>query len=432
MFAKNRLPPIQNCPAPGGKKSPTSSTGGDCSCCEQLECSVKYGKNRTLVPLGLVIKHGGKANLGPNPSQLWNPKISPTSKTYFANPGINDDPELELIDFTIAVNCKLDDAKIEIQGPEGVLFEDDLKNPVKRPFHERDGVPKYLEPGRHRWQWDGYNKQGVLDTKALKFGKLQVILTTTCEGQPKAWPPFIITCKAKEADWVDLIVSRSSKHVDMEWRLDLRPEDNAKQYVGVALNGIDKHWTRNRQEPSYCFDQILNGGNVQYTVATTALNGPEPKMRDDFDIGYIEMTDWDDYVRSHSVTFFPVVAERKIVYNDSTSFPQATAQNAKDDIFRFAHTAAHEVGHRVLKASYGRSHSHNHVGTSGKYVSMEIDQGIADDAPTLPLKTDSAEVALMWYYKQGTTTQKLYYDDGIASQEDVRGAIWLGTLIFKR
>lgn len=428
MFVKNRIP-IESTPPPGGGKSPTSPTGGDCSCCEQLECSVKYGKNRTLVPLGLIIKHGGKANLGPDPSLLWNPKISETSKGYFAKPGRNDDPELELIDFTISVNCKLEDAKIEIQGPGGTLFKDDLKNPVKRPFHERDGVPQYLEPGKHRWQWDGYNTQEILDTKALKAGKLQVILTTTCDGETKSWPPFEITCKAKEADWVDLTVSRPAKHVDMEWRLDLRPDSDATQYVGMALNGIAKHWTRTGQ---YNFAQIRDSGNVDYTVATTALNGPEPKMGDDFDIEYSQMKDQDDFDRSYSWTFVPIFAERKIIYNDSSSLPNGSLSWSN---MAFEHTAAHEIGHKVLAASYGGAYSDNHVGTSGQIaIAGRADQRKAKDAPQLPLRSETAEVELMWYYQDRNSTlntQKFYYADGIASQADVRGAIWIGSLVFK-
>ena len=145
-------------------------------------------------------------------------------------------------------------------------------------------------------------------------------------------------------------------------------------------------------------------------------------MGEDFEIIYNPMKTPADWKRSYSITFFPGVANRRIYYNDRTLYDPSS--KAFCDV-EYLHTSAHELGHVLLKHAYGRKHSWEHQGTTGF-----AKQDPLPDAPLLPANTSATEVELMWYYKKWVTGQKSYYNDGIASKSDIRGAIWLATLSF--
>ena len=123
-----------------------------------------------------------------------------------AQPGVNDDPELELLDFMLKIDYPgknsgetvLENAEVEIKDSYGkVIYNEDLANPKPRPFHAAQGkAPDYLTTGEHRWQWDGYDNNDILDTANLKKGPLTIMLKVTCNGSIKTADEKI-SCKAK-------------------------------------------------------------------------------------------------------------------------------------------------------------------------------------------------------------------------------------------
>ena len=244
----------------------------------------------------------------------------------------------------------------------------------------------------------------------MKNGKLTITLKATCNGNIQTRSKEI-SCEPKGQDWVDVNINRCSRHIDMLWRLDLRPEgDTPAFYPALALDGVKKHWTRTQP-----FNlQFSPSGAVQYTVETTALNGPEPTMNEDFEIIHNLMETEAEWERSYSITFFPVIGKRKIYYNDRTSFKENSKPG--DDI-EYLHTSAHEVGHVVLKHAYSREHSWEHQGTSTLFSQKEL-----PDSPVLPGEVSDTEVELMWYYQDWAKGQK-YESAGIASKLDIRGSI---------
>ncbi len=384
--------------------------------CASCDCAIQLGSKKLLVPLGLVLYANGKINLGPAPTTEWNQDISPKAQSLIAQPGVHDDPEGELVDFMLSINCSekkngervLDKAEIEIRDSEGnPIYHEDLSKPKKRPFHSREGTPDYLSKGRHRWQWDGYDDNNILDTAQLKKGKNKILLKITYNGiQTVCEKQF--TCKSptdnwetpayEKTTWIDVKIDKNAKTIDMLWRLHLIPEYDTSTNVDIinlALDGVNLHWSRK-------ITHYLSPNDDYYSVSTTAVNNIKPMSRS-FSI-YIDET---GNSRSNTILY-------NIYYDTSTT-------NLSDrDIF-FRHTAAHEIGHLILYRAYTKEVNGQKISQTHKGTSTYITQDTLADSPSYT-KTISD---LMWYY--GTQVELQYAKAG---KEDVRGAIYLAQLQF--
>lgn len=82
-------------------------------------------------------------------------------------------------------------------------------------------------------------------------------------------------------------------------------------------------------------------------------------------------------------------------------------------------TAAHEIGHEILKAFGDVYYSYGHKGSVNT-----ITQNIKDDAPDMNL-TNNDEIDIMPYYPSSNKLPYNSYSRYVVSQEDLLGLIWL-------
>jgi len=156
---------------------------------------------------------------------------------------------------------------------------------------------------------------------------------------------------------------------------------------------------------------------------------------DDISLIYNTNNDWMRSGNPNTVTgvisFFGNIFSREAVcynvgyikYSNGWSY-----QEEDEEDNEFKDTAAHEVGHEILKAYGDVYYSYGHKGSVNT-----ITQKRKDDAPKFPL---NGEIDLMPYFKDnekgGKHSQDDYYKRRVASEEDVKSLIWLTKMIIEK
>ena len=405
MMPKNKIPFPDQPPSGSGKRGdPTKN-------CASCDCAIELSNKKLLIPLGIVLYANGKINLGPNPQNEWCPGISPTSQSLIAQPGVYDDPEGELVDFMVSIDCSekkigepaIDAAEIEIRDSENKsIYHEDLSTPKKRPFHERNGKPDYLTKGKHRWQWDGYDDNDILDTARLKKGKNKILLKITYNGI-QAICEKNFTCEPKDSDWswIDIKIDRINKTISALWRLNLTDMSNNavnQNLIALAIKGIAMHFSRHIKR--YLIQ------DEEYIVTSTAINNADPKMPKHFNL------EVDKTGKKSSIS-----AGNAVIYYDPTRL------NKKSSNAEFHYLAAHECGHIVLKLAYPsltNTFSWTHKGTTSLF------QSYLKDSPQYRIGNPTD---LMWYYLDVRPYKS--WELAIAGKEDMRGLIYLSQIKFK-
>ncbi|EAN4680378.1 hypothetical protein EHN46_15805 [Salmonella enterica] len=234
--------------------------------------------------------------------------------------------------------------------------------------------------------------------------------------------------KAKEQDWVDVVINRSAGTIDVFWRMaftDGGIDGENDQLIPLSFDelkkqakeGVEFYWSRNGSRNNIGKNILTKKGS--YQVSVSACVNVSPAMSS-FDL--IECLD-EDGGRSTSLCGF-----RKVYHNIGSFYNKLKGKGVSgSDITLFASqefklTAAHEMGHIVLD-KYGtgtnQDYSWTHKGTS------TILQNKRSGFP-MPL---SGEIDIMKY-----SDKKVNFDEiisrSIAANEDVNGLIWLSRIKF--
>lgn len=283
-----------------------------------------------------------------------------------------------------------------------------------------------LPEGEHRWQWDGYSMAGVLDTQVLKSPNLSIRLTAH-KGAQQQIAELRLDNSAEEIDWVDARIDRNTKSI----KLTVRPSFSdggvsgkdakltAKSFVqlkAMAKAGIERYWSRDGSR-AQAIGAPIQTAKGAYKVTVVADVDAKPSAKN---FPLIEMLDA-DFGRSTSFAMF-----KKIYHNQgfwsAANYPMGFADGD------FEHTVAHEVGHLILNA-YGDGGLVPEYSWSHKRTSTVLTQSPLKNHPV----PGNGEVDVMHYhsdYPSGPSGYQNFWDRSVASEQDVKGLLWLARVQF--
>ncbi|MEH6687960.1 MAG: PAAR domain-containing protein [Halopseudomonas sabulinigri] len=290
-------------------------------------------------------------------------------------------------------------------------------------IYSEQNTTSLLPQGEHLWQWDGYNQSGILDTQVLKSSKLFVRLTAK-KNSKQYITELHLGNTAKEVDWVDTKIDRSSATVEVTVRPSFsdggvagkNSQLTAKTFselTELAKIGFEHYWSRNGKRPDGIGASIQTSRGA-FSVKVTADVNAEPSAKDFPLISCLK----EDFGRSTSFAMF-----KKIYHNLgpwwSVNYP---GYYADED---FKHTSAHEVGHLILN-EYGDGGVIPNYSWSHKSTSTVLTQSPHENHPT-PV---SGEIDLMHYHSDRPKTLPDYWARSVASEQDVKGLLWLTRIKF--
>ena len=354
----------------------------------------------------LGLKSGGNSVLTPLEIPDFDELKSGTSKNR------------ELVDFVVENRMDAaDSVKLEVLDGE-------------KPVYTEANTAPFLHPGKHPWQWDGYDTAGILDTKILKSPNLKVRLTATGAGKQQV-TEVKLTCSAEEVKWVDARIDRNAKTVEVTLRPSFSEGGSTgstpglvptpfSTLLGWAKEGIELYWSRNGSRGGGIAEGIATSKGV-YKVTVKAEVNVEPKA------GNFPLIDSlsADFGRSTSLAI-----ARKVYHNAGYAFDQlvkrqgltaADAANYAQEEFK--ETSAHEFGHLILN-EYGGGLIPNYSWTHKETSTLMQNPKANHPTPS------TGEVDVMHYFSSYTQTSTNLQKRMAASEQDVKSLLWLARVEF--
>ena len=295
-----------------------------------------------------------------------------------------------------------------------------------------------VEVGTYLWEWDGYIDD-VLDTKLLKDETTYIRAVGVIGSAFKDDTVQLLAQPFKECaepvDWLDVLVNRNTKTVNVEWRVafddgGVSGKANAdtpsfEELKGLALEGIKKHWggqintTKGRYvvtvnpvfatkkaAPSLTL-RVSNDPRGDRSVNASCSCGILPRVTR----GITDLID--DIIPSLDMTVIWYL-NGIIDWNESYK------------VLKFMQTAAHESGHPILanyayKSTGLNNYSWVHKGSSkGVMSGYSIPKYGEKGHEPYPL----GKADLMKYYAYGN----IYPDDYQSTEIDIKSLIWLSRI----
>ena len=82
--------------------------------------------------------------------------------------------------------------------------------------------PSEVSKGQHFWSWDGFDKNGILDTARLtKAKRLNYKISVKRKNNIFSETQYF-KLSYNEVNWVDVKINRSKKRIDVTLRVDLK------------------------------------------------------------------------------------------------------------------------------------------------------------------------------------------------------------------
>ena len=321
-------------------------------------------------------------------------------------------------------------------------------------------IKRSWEAGIYLLDWNGFDNNNVYDSSILTspYG-LEISIMGQAE-QVRKYHTDSVQMKYSQVNWVDVRIDQNNKRIDTTLRVNLKdggaeglsPQEQSNIYEPaytqtiypwdkipqsdieeeqkepikertrsfqdlerLVLEGISYHWGRNR---NHAVAKNVEINSEKYEVFVNPIN-TQSKAMDDISLIYNTNNDWMRSGNPGTVTGFisaigNLFSREAVCYNvgyikDSNQWRYRYEQY--EDV-NFKLTAAHEIGHEILKAFGDVYYSYGHKDTVNT-----VTQEIKDGTPEYP---STGEIDLMKYYKN-------YYDipRTIASETDVLGLLWL-------
>ncbi|HAT1610732.1 TPA: RNA 2'-phosphotransferase [Raoultella planticola] len=232
----------------------------------------------------------------------------------------------------------------------------------------------------------------------------------------------------KEQDWVDVQINRKSTTVDIFWRVafDDGGIDGKHQslqpvsYIDLqkmAKDGIELYWSRNGSRLPEIGEDVSTK-NGRYKVKDLVSINIAPAMPSFY---LIEVLD-SEFGRSTSLKGIRKVCHNLGFYSKIyQSLPSQNASSQADMLFKL--TASCEMGHIVLDkyAPFGWTKDYSWTHKSSSSISQEPLPG-----STMP---SSGEIDIMKYADKQQSLD-IQGKHAVASEEDVKGLIWLSRVKF--
>ena len=343
-------------------------------------------------------------------------------------------------------------------------------------------IKRSWEAGIYLLDWDGFDNNNVYDSSILTspYG-LEISIMGQAE-QVRKYHTDSVQMKYSQVNWVDVRIDQNNKRIDTTLRVNLKDGgaeglncssktvrksdyEEAAQRMEVqnpieedftltfcdwhkipqkdirreqkepikertrsfqdlerlALEGISYHWGRNR---NHAVAKNVEINSEKYEVFVNPIN-TQSKAMDDISLIYNTNNDWMRSGNPGTVTGIisavgNIFSREAVCYNVGyIKHPNKWEYiEEKHEDVDFKLTAAHEIGHEILKAFGDVYYSYGHKDTVNT-----VTQEIKDGTPEYP---STGEIDLMKYYQN-------YYDipRTIASKTDVLGLLWLTKIKIK-
>ena len=295
-----------------------------------------------------------------------------------------------------------------------------------------------VEVGTYLWEWDGYIDD-VLDTKLLKDETTYIRAVGVIGSAFKDDAVQLLAQPFKECaepvDWLDVLVNRNTKTVNVEWRVafddgGVSGKANADtpsfdELKGLALEGIKKHWGGqiNTTKGSYIVTvnpvlatkkaapsltlQVEMGRSYNRSVNASCACGTLAKLGRGLGNLFSDVT--------------------RVWYLQGYYEYRGAPKNSIDDEFKM--TAAHESGHSILS-----SYAYKSTGLSNySWIHKGSSKGIGSGYSLPKLGEKGHELYpgigadLMKYYSRNKNIPfSLNYYKSI--EYDLKSLVWLSKL----
>ncbi|MCW3161418.1 hypothetical protein [Chryseobacterium oryctis] len=328
----------------------------------------------------------------------------------------------------------------------------------------------YTKIGSYVIFWDGFDNNGIFDSKNFNNKKLKAVITATKKGVKKT-KEVEFTTQYKEVDWVDVKIDKNNKKIDTTLRVNLKdggangidcierdidPEPKFKVAVTscpwdkiptssitpsqpviksrtrnfqdlekLAINGINYHWGRNK---NHIIAKDVKIVGEPYEVYVDSINTEENSM-DDVSLIYNTNGSWMRSGNPGTATLNPISWVGNLVSREAVCYNVGYIKYSngwgyvieKDEDINFKETSAHEIGHEILKSYGGTVYSYGHKGS----VNV-VTQSNSDQSTNYPI---SGEIDIMPYYKNYIPINDR--KRMVAAESDVLSLIWLTKIIIK-
>lgn len=313
--------------------------------------------------------------------------------------------------------------------------------------------PSEVSKGQHFWSWDGFDKNGILDTARLtKAKKLNYKISVKRKNNIFSETQYF-KISYSEVNWVDVKINRPKKEIYVTLRVNLRdggaeglkgfriqqtssfgtytnieidpPRDvpaailkkwghppitsRTRSYENLrdlALKGIEKYWSRH----SLNIGKNIKVNSETYQVFVEAIYDEKgmiaPKI--------IFFTNKKDSNLNRSRNWF---LSRELYYKVGYIQPDDNNWkyiNESEAIVDFQETAAHEIGHKLLEEYGDMWYSYKHKDTSTLVTQVPLEN---TPYPII------GEIDLM-KYSSDMYRPSDYYDRVILSEKDLKGLLW--------
>ncbi|MBW7676572.1 hypothetical protein [Chryseobacterium chendengshani] len=350
--------------------------------------------------------------------------------------------------------------------------EYDFSNPIRvwdwKSIFNSYNTPSsdYTKIGSYIIFWDGFDNENKYDSSKFNNKKLKAIITASKNGRQKSKEVEFST-NYDEVEWVDVKIDKNNKKIDATLRVNLKdggaeglecsshlsgmrdethwvetcPWDKipASELVPgkpplrtrtrsfadlekLTIDGLNYHWGRNKNHAAAKDVKIVGEA---YEVYVNAINTTEKSM-DDISLVYNTNGSWMRSGNPGTATLNPIswvgnmISREAVCYNVgyikySNGWSYETENN--EDV-EFKETAAHEVGHEILKSYGGTVYSYGHKGSVNVVTQSNSDR--STNYPT------TGEIDIMPYYNNYIPVSERRRMS--AAEKDVLSLVWLTKL----
>ena len=313
--------------------------------------------------------------------------------------------------------------------------------------------PSEVSKGQHFWSWDGFDKNGILDTARLtKAKRLNYKISVKRKNNIFSETQYF-KISYSEVNWVDVKINRPKKEIYVTLRVNLRdggaeglkgfriqqtssfgtytnieidpprdvPAAILKKWVhppitsrtrsyenlrDLALKGIEKYWSRH----SLNIGKNIKVNNETYQVFVEAIYDEKGMIAPK--IIFFTNKKNNNLNRSRNWSL-----SRELYYK--VGYIQREDNNWKyinesEAIVEFQETAAHEIGHKLLEEYGDMWYSYKHKGTSTLVTQVPLENTPFPIIGEIDLMKYSSDM----YYPSD------YYDRVILSEKDLKGLLW--------
>ncbi len=306
---------------------------------------------------------------------------------------------------------------IEENNADKLLIQ--VRNGSNLIYEEEITEGPMLKVGSHPWYWDGFDKNGILDTKLLTEATNLNLLSKVWLDDEIEFETVDFKAEYSEVKWVDIKIDKNNKLINVNLRVNLTdggaygvdctnvsgsikegipprticPWDKIPQKATsktnpiikkrtksfdklkqMVLDGINTYWSRRSSNTK---QTIISNENWEIIVNAVNTNNSDVSLND-IPLIYNTNNPWsrsgnpgdnhlgDGNIMDELAKLLPDGIVQRISYNVGyIKYSNGWFYNHESDENKeFEETSAHEIGHEILQAFGGNVYSWQHKGSS--------------------------------------------------------------------